>query len=86
MVDITAMASTKARAIAAHASQLGPGTETLVNQPIGAGAWEVRDRYWGATIGVAHGEPYLLGAPVPVSDPVAHFQAHPAVPALVPPR
>jgi len=44
----------------------------------------VRDRYWGATIGVAHGEPYLLGGPVPLSDPLAHFLAHPAVPVLVP--
>lgn len=69
VVDITAHAAIKRDAIAAHASQFG-GAATLVNQPIGAAAWEVRDRYWGATIGVEQGEPYLLGAPVPLEDPL----------------
>ncbi len=86
VVDISTVVKTKRDAIAAHVSQMGPGTPTLVNQPVGQGAWEVRDRYWGASIGVAHGEPYLLGTPIPVSDPLAHFHAHPAVPALVPLR
>ncbi|MEZ4323092.1 MAG: bacillithiol biosynthesis deacetylase BshB1 [Myxococcota bacterium] len=86
VVDITAVVDRKRAAIAAHVSQVGPGAATLVNQPVGHGAWDVRDRYWGATIGVAYGEPYLLGTPVPLSDPLAHFAAHPALPALVPPR
>ena len=86
VVDISSVIQTKRDAIAAHVSQVGPGTPTLVNQPVGRDAWEVRDRYWGASIGVAHGEAYLLGTPIPVSDPLAHFHAHPAVPALVPVR
>lgn len=86
VVDITSVVATKHRAIAAHASQVGPGDDTLLNRPVGLAAWEVRDRYWGASIGVAHGEPYLLDGPVPVADPLGHFQAHPDVPALVPPR
>jgi bacillithiol biosynthesis deacetylase BshB1 len=84
VVDITAVVQTKRDAIAAHSSQIGPGTPTLVNQPVGRDAWEVRDRYWGASIGVSHGEAYLLGTPVPVSDPLAHFLEHAATPALVP--
>jgi bacillithiol biosynthesis deacetylase BshB1 len=86
VVDISSVVDTKRSAIAAHVSQFGPGAATLVNQPVGHGAWEVRDRYWGASIGVAFGEPYLLGTPVPLSDPLAHFEAHPGLPALVPPR
>ncbi len=86
VVDVTAAAARKRRAIACHASQFGSGASTLINGSVGFGAWEVRDRYHGASIGVAHGEPYVLGAPVPVSDPVAHFAAHPALPALWPPR
>jgi LmbE family N-acetylglucosaminyl deacetylase len=84
-VDITSAFETKARAIACHASQFGGG-DTLIGDAVGGQAFAVRDRYWGASIGVAHGEPYLLGAPVPMSDPVAHFAAHPQTPSLVPPR
>lgn len=86
VVDITAGVERKRQAVAAHASQVGPGTPTLVNGVVGAAVWEVRDRYWGATIGVEHGEPYVLGGPVPIDDPVAHFADHPATPALVPVR
>ena len=72
-------------AIACHTSQFGGG-DTLIADEVGGQAFAVRDRYWGGSIGVAHGEPYLLGAPVPVADPVAHFAAHPKTPSLVPPR
>ena len=86
VVDISAVVATKHRSIAAHASQVGTGTATLLNQPVGHAAWEVRDRYWGASIGVTHGEPYRVDGPVPLQDPLAHYAAHPALPALVPPR
>lgn len=84
VVDVSDVYDTKRAAVAAHASQFGDGDPTLINQPLGVQAFEVRDRYWGATIGVAHGEPYLLGAPVPLSDPIAHFLDHPSSPVLVP--
>lgn len=87
VVDTSATWETKRRAIACHASQLGGKAATLISDPVAGGeAFAVRDRYWGASIGVAHGEPYVLGSPVPVSDPVAHFAAHAQTPALVPPR
>jgi LmbE family N-acetylglucosaminyl deacetylase len=84
VVDITAVAARKRAAILAHGSQVGPGEATLLNHPLGTAAWEVRDRYWGASIGVELGEPYVLGGPVPLADPVAHFCAHPQTPVLVP--
>ncbi len=85
VVDVTAVYEQKRAAIACHASQLG-GTPTMVNDPVGLGAFEARDRYWGASIGVAFGEPYALSGPVPLGDPVAHFRAHPHPPTLVPDR
>lgn len=83
VVDVSAVYGRKQASIAAHASQLG-GAATILTASLGIDAFAVRDRYWGATIGVSHGEPYILGGPVPVSDPLAHFAAHPAVPVLVP--
>lgn len=86
VVDTHAAIEAKIEAIACYESQFGAGVATLLNQPLGVGSFLARDRYWGATIGVSHGEPYQLGGPVPLSDPVAHFAAHPAPPLLVPPR
>jgi bacillithiol biosynthesis deacetylase BshB1 len=72
VVDISAVVDDKRRAIDAHATQFA-GASTLLNSRLGREAWDVRDRYWGATIGASHGEPYVLGGPVPVDDPVALF-------------
>jgi bacillithiol biosynthesis deacetylase BshB1 len=83
VVDVSAVYERKLAAVRCHRSQFG-GEQTLLVQPLGLEAFTVRDRYWGASIGVSHGEPYVLGAPVPISDPVAHFAAHPAAPVLVP--
>lgn len=85
VVDISPVHGIKAQAIACHASQFGQGdgaTPTLVNAPLGLEAFAVRDRYWGATIGVPHGEPYRLRGPVPVSDPVATLIDEGATPVL----
>lgn len=83
VVDVTATHAIKAQAVACHVSQFGAGAATLINQPLGVEAFSVRDRYWGATIGVAHGEPYLIEGPLPLADPIAHFAAHPAPPVLI---
>ena len=89
VVDISEVVQRKRDAIACHASQFGaaasPHRRTLINQPLGVAAFDVRDRYWGATIGVAYAEPYVLGAPVPMRDPVAHFRDHAEPPVLRPP-
>lgn len=83
VVDISAWHERKLAAIRCHASQFA-GDPTVLTTPLGVEAFAIRDRYWGAAIGVTHGEPYLLGAPVPLADPVAHFAAFPAAPVLVP--
>lgn len=85
VVDISQVAEQKQRAIAAHASQVGGGRETLLNGPVGLAAWNVRDRYWGASIGVELGEPYRLDGAVPMADPVSVLAGAPT-PALVPAR
>lgn len=84
VVDITPVIEIKARAIACYRSQIGEGLPTLVNHPLGSSAFDKRDQYWGATIGVGHGEPYLISGPLPMSDPLVHFQAHADRPALYP--
>lgn len=86
VVDISAHVATKHAAIACHVTQFGPGEPTMINRPLGLRALATRDAYWGASIGVEAGEPYLLGAPVPLTDPVAHFRAHADSPVLVPAR
>lgn len=87
VVDTSAVQAQKQAALDCHRSQLGDGGRpTLINRPLGRAAFEVRDRYWGASIGVAFGEPYLMAGPVPMADPIAHFAAHPAVPVLWPER
>ncbi|MEQ1507202.1 MAG: bacillithiol biosynthesis deacetylase BshB1, partial [Myxococcota bacterium] len=63
VVDVSGVYDRKWAAIRCHRSQLA-GTETVLTRPVGLDLFEVRDRYWGATIGVTHGEPYLLGGPV----------------------
>lgn len=85
VVDITAFADVKAQAIACHRSQFGgDGTPTLINAPLGLEAFAVRDRYWGATIGVRHGEPYKVRAPIPLPDPLAVLGEDAPPPVLFP--
>lgn len=79
VVDITAVADVKRAAIDCHASQFraSGARQTLINGPLGVGAFLARDRYWGASIGVEHGEPYVYHGPIPVPDPVTHFASAP---------
>jgi N-acetylglucosamine malate deacetylase 1 len=80
LVDISAVAATKRRAIEAHASQVGqrPGSPaTLLGAPDALAALDARDRYWGAQLGVERAEAFVTGAVVPVDDVVAHFRGRP---------
>ncbi|MCA9541732.1 MAG: bacillithiol biosynthesis deacetylase BshB1 [Myxococcales bacterium] len=87
VVDVTEVHSQKTAAIRCHVSQFGGGASpTLINSPVGFDAFTTRDRYWGASIGVAFAEPYIVAGPLPVSDPITHFIEHPMPPALVPSR
>jgi bacillithiol biosynthesis deacetylase BshB1 len=77
VVDITANFERKMRAIRCYASQVEPradGPQTLVGSPLSLTSLEARDAFYGARIGVAHGEPYVLAETLGLTDPVDHFR------------
>lgn len=79
VVDVSAAAVRKHEAIRCYASQLsrtGGGAETLASSPMTLAMVEARDRYYGAMLGVAAGEPYRTEATLGLSDPVEHFRAN----------
>jgi hypothetical protein len=80
IVDTSAAAERKVKAIACHASQVGPpagGAPTLIGSSMALAAIDARDRYHGSMIGTSHGEP-LRCAKVPgLVDPVKHFRDNP---------
>jgi bacillithiol biosynthesis deacetylase BshB1 len=83
VVDTSAAAARKARAIACYASQIlrrgtgGDADPTLISSPRATEAIEVRDRYYGSMIGVSHGEP-LRSPNVPgLVDLVRQFRDNP---------
>jgi bacillithiol biosynthesis deacetylase BshB1 len=85
IVDTSAAAARKARAIACYASQLsrrgdaGPGDAdpTLISAPGAIAAIDARDRYYGSMIGTSHGEPLRSPAALGIVDPVRHFRDNP---------
>lgn len=81
IVDTSAAAELKARAIACYASQVtrgdGGGVPTLISAPGAIAAIDARDRYYGSMIGATHGEPLRAVATPGLVDPVAHFRANP---------
>jgi bacillithiol biosynthesis deacetylase BshB1 len=83
VVDTSAAAARKARAIACYASQLtrrgtgGDADPTLISSPRATEAIELRDRYYGSMIGASHGEP-LRSPNVPgLVDPIRQFRDNP---------
>jgi bacillithiol biosynthesis deacetylase BshB1 len=83
IVDTSAAAARKARAIACYASQVtrrgtgGDADPTLISSPRATEAIEVRDRYYGTMIGVAHGEPLRSPSVPGLIDPVRQFRDNP---------
>jgi bacillithiol biosynthesis deacetylase BshB1 len=47
--------------------------ETMLSRPEFLDALEIRDRGWGARIGVKYGEPFVVREPLAVDDPAAFF-------------
>jgi N-acetylglucosamine malate deacetylase 1 len=79
VVDISAAAERKAEAIAAYASQLHPpagGPPPLIGSPLTLDAFQARDRYYGAMLGVLAGEPYARPGVMGLRDPIAHFRSN----------
>lgn len=80
IVDTTAVAEVKVQAIRCYASQLttaGGEAPTLVGSPLTLAVVEARDRYYGAMLGIGHGEPFVMRGAVGLVDPIAHFRANP---------
>jgi bacillithiol biosynthesis deacetylase BshB1 len=79
IVDISAQSARKWEAIAAHASQFhNPESrepESRVSTPQFLREIEARDRYFGAIIGVEHGEAFYVREALNVADPVALLSA-----------
>jgi bacillithiol biosynthesis deacetylase BshB1 len=75
VVDISAVGTRKAEVVRCYRSQLNPpdrrhlvlGLDVLERA-------ELRDRYFGAAIGVALAEPFLVDGPLAVPDPAALFR------------
>jgi LmbE family N-acetylglucosaminyl deacetylase len=77
ITDISGVYEQKRAAIASYGSQVRRAAEdeaTLANAPLGADAWDARDRYYGAMIGAACGEPYRIHGALALADPVEHFR------------
>jgi bacillithiol biosynthesis deacetylase BshB1 len=81
VVDTSAAAARKAKAIACYASQIGRRTgdddPTLVSEPGALAAIDARDRYYGSMIGTAHGEPLRMAAMLGVVDPLRQLRDNP---------
>jgi N-acetylglucosamine malate deacetylase 1 len=75
IVDITAETESKWAAIRAHASQFFNPTSNELQSRVSTEGFmrevEARDRYFGALIGVEHGEAFFVREALNVDDPVA---------------
>ena len=89
VVDITHVAELKRRAILCHASQVTPAPgapPTLVGSAQSLDALEARDRFYGAQIGAAHGEPFIVRSTLHLTDPLAHLRGRPGSAFFFEPR
>lgn len=88
VVDTSAAFERKVQAISAYKSQITPpaagsNRETLINSPRTISTIDARDRFYGAMIGVEHGEPFVVRNALALNDPVQHFAANPTDQALL---
>lgn len=86
IVDVSDVYTTKSAAIACYESQVAPREGepfTLVGSALSLSSLEARDRFYGAHIGVSHGEPYVMRETLGVTDPVEHFRRNPFASSLV---
>ncbi len=84
VVDVSGAHERKLAAIRCYASQVAVsasttapaegGLQTLVGSPLSLSSLEARDRFYGAHIGVAHGEPYVTTQTLGLADPLEHFR------------
>lgn len=85
IVDVSREHPQKMAAVQCYTSQVSPAPDahpTLVGSTLSLASLEARDRFHGAQIGVAHGEPYILRNAVGVADPLDHFRRNSFGPPL----
>ncbi len=83
-VDISADVDAKRRAMQCHVSQLKGARPTLVGAEDALQRIEERDRFYGAQLGVAAAEPFVVHSRLGIDDPVAFFRSR--SPAFFPER
>lgn len=77
IVDVSSAWERKMAAVRCYSSQVQPrpdAPQTLVGSPLSLSSLEARDRFYGAQIGVSHGEPYVTREVLGLADPVDHFR------------
>ncbi len=80
IVDTSAAAELKLKAILCHRSQVQPGADgvaTLVGSKRVVRAIQARDQYYGSMIGVDYGEPLLAENTLGIADPLKHLDDNP---------
>lgn len=93
IVDVSAVYEKKIDAAKCYRSQLGLNADgnseldpskpqTLISSPRTLEILDARDRYYGAMIGVVHGEPLLAKTALAVKDPVEYVRTQFAGPSL----
>jgi N-acetylglucosamine malate deacetylase 1 len=77
VVDVTSVYEQKRAAVRCYASQVQPRPDappTLVGSPLSLSSLEARDAFYGAQVGVAYGEPYVVRETLGLVDPLEHFR------------
>jgi bacillithiol biosynthesis deacetylase BshB1 len=77
VVDVSSVYERKLAAVHCYASQVLPRPDappTLVGSPLSLSSLQARDAFYGAQVGVAYGEPYVLRETLGLADPLDHFR------------
>jgi bacillithiol biosynthesis deacetylase BshB1 len=85
IIDTSAVAERKLAAVRCYASQVQADPDappTLVGSPLSLESIDARDRFYGAQIGAAHGEPYIVRHAIGLADPIDHFRRNAWAPPL----
>jgi bacillithiol biosynthesis deacetylase BshB1 len=90
VVDVSSVYARKLAAVHCYASQVQPRPDappTLVGSPLSLSSLQARDAFYGARVGVTHGEPYVVRETLGLADPLDHFRRNSfARPLFFPPR
>ncbi len=77
VVDVSAVHARKMAAVRCYGSQVAARPDappTLVGSALSLSSLEARDAFYGARIGVAFGEPYVVRETLGLADPLDHFR------------